>query len=102
MRLLIVEDDAISRVILQKAVQKLGHDCLVAQDGAEAWRVFQDSGVDAVISDWMMPGLDGVELCRRVRASAGDTYPYFILLTALGDREHLLAGLQAGADDYLT
>jgi diguanylate cyclase (GGDEF)-like protein len=102
MRLLIAEDDAISRVILQKAVQKLGHDCLVAQDGAEAWRVFQDAGVDAVISDWMMPGLDGVELCRRVRASASDTYPYFILLTALGDKEHLLAGLQAGADDYLT
>ena len=102
MRLLIVEDDAISRVILQKAVQKLGHDCLVAQDGAKAWRVFQAAGVDAVISDWMMPGLDGVELCRRVRASASETYPYFILLTALGDKEHLLAGLQAGADDYLT
>ena len=102
MQLLIAEDDATTRLILQKAVQKLGHDCLVAPDGAAAWQLFQDARVDVVISDWQMPGIDGIELCRRVRASASETYPYFILLTALSDKAHLLAGLQAGADDYLT
>ena len=102
MQLLIAEDDATTRLILQKAVEKLGHDCLVAPDGAAAWQLFQDARVDVVISDWQMPGIDGIELCRRVRASASETYPYFILLTALSDKAHLLAGLQAGADDYLT
>jgi CheY-like chemotaxis protein len=100
--ILIAEDEAITRLILQRAVEKLGYACLVARDGAEAWHLFQDTEVDVVISDWMMPGVDGIELCRRVRASGREAYPYFILLTALGDKEHLLAGMRAGADDYLT
>jgi len=91
----------VSRLLLRRTVEQLGHECLVAADGAEAWRLFQDAEVDVVISDWMMPGLDGIELCRRVRARPRATYPYFVLLTALGDRAHLLTGLQAGADDYL-
>ena len=102
MSILIAEDEAVTRLVLQRAVEKLGYDCLVAPDGAEAWRLFQDAEVDVVISDWLMPGLDGVELCRRVRASGREAYPYFILLTALGDKAHLLAGMRAGADDYLT
>ena len=101
MHILIVEDDPISALILQKAVEKLGFACLVARDGEEAWRLFQDTEVDVVISDWMMPGIDGIELCRRVRASQREAYPYFILLTTLGTREHMLHGLQMGADDYL-
>lgn len=101
MRILIAEDDAVSRLILQRAVQKFGHDCLLAADGAAAWDLFQDNEVDVVISDWMMPGLDGLELCRRVRADQRAGYPYFILLTALSDRSHIFAGLEAGADDYL-
>ena len=100
MRILIAEDDAISRSILARAVAKLGHDCLVATDGAEAWELYQRSEVDVVISDMMMPGVDGVELCRRVRAGAA-AYTYFIFLTALADKEHFLEGMQAGADDYL-
>ena len=102
MSILIAEDEAVTRLILRRAVEKLGYDCLVARDGEEAWRLFQDAAVDVVISDWMMPGVDGVELCRRVRASGREAYPYFILLTALGDKAHLLAGMRAGADDYLT
>lgn len=102
MQILIAEDDAASRLVLQRALERLGHECLVACDGTAAWELFQHSGVDVVISDWMMPGLDGIELCRRVRASPRPLYPYFVLLTALADRSHLLTGLEAGADDYLT
>ena len=102
MRVLIAEDDAVSRTILKKAVEKLGHECLVAEDGEKAWELFQSTqGVDVVISDWMMPGVDGPELCRRVRAANKDPYTFFVFLTALGDKEHLLEGMRAGADDYL-
>ncbi len=101
MHILIAEDDPISRLILEKAVKKFGHTCTTAQDGTEAWQMFQAGAFDAVVSDWMMPGMDGIELCRQVRADMHDTYPYFILLTALSDRAHFFEGLEAGADDYL-
>lgn len=103
MKVLIAEDDAVSRTILRRAVEKLGHACLVAPDGEEAWGLYKENpDIDVIISDWMMPGVDGLELCRRVRDDGRDGYTYFIFLTALGDREHLLQGLEAGADDYLS
>ena len=103
MRILIAEDDTISRLILKKAVEKFGHECLAAEDGEKAWELFQNTKeVDVVISDWMMPGIDGLEFCRRLRGEERDEYTYFIFLTALKDKAHLLEGLQAGADDYLT
>ena len=106
MRVLVAEDDAVSRTILQRAVQKRGHEVLAAEDGNRAWELYcADPDVDVIISDWMMPGVDGLELCRRVRAEEHGYdrgYTYFIFLTALGDREHLLQGLKAGADDYLS
>jgi len=102
LKVLIAEDDAISRMILKKSVEKFGHECLVAEDGEEAWELFQNTPeVDVVISDWMMPGIDGPEFCRRVRAMNTDLYTFFVFLTALGDKEHLLEGMRAGADDYL-
>jgi two-component system, cell cycle response regulator len=101
-RVLIAEDDAVSRMILRRAVEKFGHECLVAEDGLRAWELFQNTEeVDVVISDWMMPGIDGPEFCRRVREADSGLYTFFIFLTALGDKEHLLEGMQAGADDYL-
>lgn len=106
LNVLIAEDDAVSRMILQRAVQKLGHEVLAAEDGGKAWELYcEASGMDVIISDWMMPEVDGLELCRKVRAEErvdGRGYTYFIFLTALGDREHLLQGLAAGADDYLS
>jgi two-component system cell cycle response regulator len=102
MRVLIAEDDAVSRLILKRAVETLGHECLVATDGTEAWELFRANDVDVVISDWMMPGLDGLELCRRIREQPGSVYTYFVLLTALSERRDFLTGMQAGADDYLT
>ncbi len=102
MRVLIAEDDAVPRLILKLAVEKFGHECLVAEDGSEAWDIYQNANVQVIISDRIMPGLDGLELCRRVRESPGSGYTYFIFLTALGEKEQLFAGIQAGADDYLT
>jgi len=103
-RVLIAEDDAVSRMILRRAVEKLGHECLAAADGLEAWETFRENAdVDVIISDWMMPGMDGHTLCKNVRNYVGtrDGYPFFVFLTALGDKQHLLEGMQAGADDYL-
>lgn len=102
MKILLVEDDMVSRMITGRVLGKFGHDCVTAKNGQEAWEMLESSGAEVVISDWMMPGMDGLELCRRVRQNPLAPYIYFILLTALGNRENVLAGMQAGVDDYLT
>lgn len=102
MRVLLAEDNPTLRGMLQKAIEQFGYECLSARDGQEAWQLFLASKADAIISDWMMPALEGIEFCRRVRAQAQTPYTYFILMTALDDKQHLLMGMQAGADDYLT
>jgi two-component system cell cycle response regulator len=103
MRVLVVEDDPVSRTILVHAVNALGHECVVACNGEEAWELYQADPVDVIISDWMMPGMDGVELCRRVRYSAGaNRYTYFIFVSALSDKASFLMAMREGADDYLT
>ena len=103
MKVLVAEDDAVSLLILRRAVEKLGHECLAAKNGGEAWQAYKENpDLDVVISDWMMPDVDGLELCRRVRAEGREGYTYFMFLSALGDKEHLFEGLEAGADDYLS
>ena len=105
MRILIAEDDAVSRKILQRAVERFGHQCICARDGNEAWEMFKRTpDLDVVISDWMMPDIDGIELCSRIRAFAGRRggYPYFVFMTAFGERDRYLIGIEAGTDDYLT
>ncbi|MGE3268071.1 MAG: response regulator [Chloroflexota bacterium] len=101
MKVLVAEDDADIRDLLEIAVASLGHDVRSARDGQEAWEYFQADGADVIISDWLMPRLQGVDLCRRVRGADGVPYVYFVLLTALDSEEHMLQGMQAGADDYL-
>lgn len=101
MKVLIAEDEPVARMILKRALVKSGHTCLVAKDGLEAWQLFQEEQIDAIISDRVMPGVDGIELCRRVRQDVRPGYTYFIFLTALGDKAHLFTGIEAGADDYL-
>ncbi len=101
MRILVAEDDAASREIFEAAVISLGHECVVAADGEEAWRLFETVDADVIISDRMMPGMDGVELCRRIRACKRDTYSYFIFLTVFDQKADVLRGMEAGADDYL-
>lgn len=102
MRVLIAEDDAVSCLRLQRAIEKLGHECLVAPNGQRAWEIFCAEEIDTVVTDRVMPGIDGTELCRRVREYAQDgRYTYFIFLTALSNKAQLLSGMTEGADDYL-
>ncbi len=102
MRVLIAEDDITSRVLLKKVLEKWGYDVAVTTNGADAWRVLQaDDAPRIAILDWMMPEMDGIDVCRRVRALDTRQPPYVILLTALGEKDHMMTGFEAGADDYV-
>ena len=89
MQILVVDDDPTSRLLLRAIVTKLGHECLVAEEGSSAWDVLTSGGIDVLLTDWMMPGLDGPELCRRVRDEPGDSYTYVVLTTGLDHPEHV-------------
>ena len=102
-KILVIEDDAVARAILRQALLRLGHDVLEAGDGEAAWTLLQQEPVRVIVSDWMMPGLDGLELCRRLRARRQAEYVYFILLTAnTADPANRTAAADAGVDDFLT
>ena len=103
MRILIADDERSSTMMLGRTLEQWGFEVVVAQDGVEAWqRIISDQPPALAIVDWEMPGLDGIELCRRIRATALRSPVYVILLTARNSRQDLVAGLEAGADDYLT
>lgn len=102
MKVLIVDDDLVSRLIVEAAVIGLGHACLTADGGEAGWKLFGEEQPDVVISDWIMPEVNGLELCRRIRATEGTGYCSFIVVTSLDDRRDVRAGMLAGADDYLT
>lgn len=102
MKILVVDDDFVSLNVMTSAVEKLGHQCISAEDGARGWELFQKEPCEVVLSDWMMPGMSGLDLCRLVRGFRSEEYCYFIMLSSLDKRHHVLEGLKAGADDYLT
>jgi DNA-binding response OmpR family regulator len=102
MNILIAEDDPIAERILVASLERLGHTVAVAHDGEEAWERFLQHPVPVVITDWMMPRVDGLEVCRRIRARVSPQYTYVIMLTALHGKDRFLAGMEAGADDFLT
>jgi DNA-binding response OmpR family regulator len=102
MHILIAEDEGVSRVVLGTKLRELGHEVLEARDGTEAWNVFQEEHPRIIITDWMMPGLDGGELCQRVRAGVDQPYTYIIVLTSLSGKGSFLEAMDAGADDFLT
>jgi two-component system, cell cycle response regulator len=103
MRILIAEDDFTSRIILTAVLKKDGHEVVEAVNGADAWEALQKPDAPCLaILDWMMPEMDGPEVVSRVRALQTERPPYLIMLTAKGGKTDIIAGLDAGANDYLS
>ncbi|MET1089702.1 MAG: response regulator [Arthrobacter sp.] len=105
MRVLVVDDDPGSLLVARAAVEKSGHECIVAADGDTAWDLYRSHRPHVVVTDVEMPGRDGLSLCRAIRAAEDKdkgAYTYLVLVTSHGSRGHVLAGMDAGADDYVT
>ncbi len=102
MNILIADDDAVCRLLLAAALQQAGHEVASASSGEEAWQQWERAPFPIVISDWMMPGLDGLELCRRIRAAGHARYSYVILLTSLAGKTRYLEAMDVGVDDFIT
>ena len=101
MDILIAEDQAASALYLHRLLERLGHEVIIATDGLQAWEMLQAGRFPVIISDWVMPLMDGIELCQKIRARENAPYTYIILLTSKQDKADRLAGLRAGADDFL-
>src|SRR5437588_4314596 len=103
MKILIAEDDSVSRRLLNAALAKWGYEIIVACDGNEAWQALeQEDPPSLLVLDWLMPGMDGLELCRKARTLPRYQSAYIILLTGRTTKEDIISGLEAGADDYVT
>ena len=102
--ILVADDDPLFRRLLEKYLQTWGYHVMTAADGTQAWQILQmkESSPDLLILDWLMPGVDGLELCQRVRAQPRESYQYILLVSGRDDKQDVIRGLDAGADDYLT
>jgi DNA-binding response OmpR family regulator len=102
MQILVADDDPVFRNLLQRILQESHFQAVLASDGAEAWTILQrpDAPTFAIL-DWNMPGMDGYEVCQKIRQARGDSIPYILIMTSNSSREELLKVLVAGADDYL-
>ncbi|HEY2844295.1 MAG TPA: response regulator, partial [Bryobacteraceae bacterium] len=100
-KILLVDDDATVRSIPALFLRKWGYDVIEAGDGLQALEILEREPIGLVISDWVMPHVTGIELCRRIRARDTGRYTYLILCTSKGEKSDLLEGLEAGADDFL-
>lgn len=102
MRILVAEDDTTSRRLLESSLSRSGYDVVCVSDGDEAWRILRSKESPRLaILDWMMPGRDGIDVCRQLRAEDQEHYIYVLLVTSRTRTEDIIAGLEAGADDYL-
>lgn len=103
MRILVAEDDGVTRKILSSVLEKDGFEVTLCPDGHQAWNTYESQpDLDLFIFDWMMPGLSGVDLCHKIRETPAGKHKYILLLTAKSETDDIVLGLQAGADDYLT
>ncbi len=103
MKVLIAEDESVSRRRLEKFLENDDYEIISCKDGIEAWEAIQsENAPHLLVLDWMMPGIDGVEICRRVRKLAEDPYTYILLLTSKDEKNDIIKGMEAGADDYIT
>lgn len=102
MNILIAEDDPIFCKLLSRLLEKLGYEVTVAEDGQQAWQAFQDQPCPLVITDWMMPHMDGIELVKKIRQLKGGKYTYVIMVTAnVGDSQNYAHAMDAGVDDFI-
>lgn len=102
MSILIADDDAVSRKLLRKMLENMGHSVIVTEDGAQAWELFEDLQPRIVISDWVMPNIDGIELCRKIRQLPLENYTYIIIVTSKTKTIDLIEAFKSGADDYIS
>ena len=102
MKILVVDDELVSREKMALLVQDLGHEALFAKDGIEGWEIWKSERTRMVITDWMMPRMDGLELCRKIREAEGSQYIYLIIVTSREDVSDIVRGMDAGADDFIT
>lgn len=100
MLILVAADDPTSLVLVETALRDLGHVCVTATDGTQAWEEFQARRPDVVISDWLMPAMTGLELCRKIRADPAH-YTYVIMVTSQSSHDQMFEAMSTGADDYL-
>ena len=101
MQAIIADDDLMMQALLRVLLEQRGHEVVAVGDGLAAWEAVQRGGAQLVVLDWQMPGLDGVEVCRRLRAANGGDRPYVLLVTAREGADDLHTALDVGADDYL-
>ncbi|MFA9454529.1 MAG: diguanylate cyclase [Candidatus Aminicenantaceae bacterium] len=101
-KILIAEDDLITAKIIERHLQEWGYGVFIEKNGEDAWETLEQENIQIAILDWMMPKMDGLQLCQKVRASRSDPYTYLILLTARASTADIVEGLNAGADDYIT
>ena len=102
MKVLIAEDNAVSQNIMKKILENQGYEVITVNNGRQAWELLQKNDIQIVITDWMMPEMDGPTLCRKIRAATLPNYVYLILLTAKDKKEDLISGFTSGADDFVT
>jgi len=102
MRILLAEDDAVAGRMLLAILTAQGHDVAVAENGLEAWKLWEPSRHRVVVSDWLMPGMDGIELCRKIRAQPPGPYTYFVMQTIRTGLGNFLEAMKAGVDDFIT
>jgi DNA-binding response OmpR family regulator len=102
MMILLAEDELVTRGTLAALLKAQGHQVTEAEDGAQAWGLWQLSAHRVIVADWLMPEMDGLELCRKIRSTLGRPYTYFILQTARHGQESYIEAMEAGVDDFIT
>ncbi len=103
MRVLVADDDPFSAAIMAAIIHSIGHECVLANNGHEAWQILQAADAPRIVFlDWMMPEIDGIELCRRIRVRANHEYTYVVIVSARNKQRDITLGFQSGADDFLT
>jgi putative two-component system response regulator len=102
MKILVVDDKATSRKTIEIYAKKLGHEVITASDGKEAWHIWNTERPRIVVTDWIMPVMDGLELCSAIRKHEDEDYTYIVMVTAQDETSQIIEGMKVGADDYIT